>query len=186
MTITDHLIAPGATRGETGLALGTAFLGAAAAFALAVHAGYTALTIAVITFVAFDMFGGAVVNATTSAKHHFHRDSRTTRHHLGFVAIHVQPFLLAWATPGFTWATAAAIYATALCCALLITSSPPNLRRPSAFAVTTFALVCVTALLTVPQALAWFAPVLLIKLLLAHLLPVDPHPLPGSPAPAAA
>ncbi|MGX1810020.1 hypothetical protein ACWIGI_30255 [Nocardia sp. NPDC055321] len=186
MTLTDRLIAPGATRGEVTTALGAAFLGAAAAFALGAHAGYSALTLAVITFVAFDMFGGAVVNATTSAKRWFHRESRTARHHLGFVAIHVQPFLLAWVTPDFTWRTAAAVYATALCGALLITAAPRDLRRPIAFAVTAFALVCVTSLLTVPHALAWFAPILLIKLLLAHLLPEDSHPVSGGVAPAAA
>ncbi|HEX5881338.1 MAG TPA: hypothetical protein VF468_23940 [Actinomycetota bacterium] len=40
--------------------------------------------------------------------------------------------------------------------AVVVLAAPPELRRPVAFAATT---------------LAWFAPVLLIKLLLGHLLP---------------
>ena len=86
--IGDQLVAPGASRGEL----------------LVVDAATAALALAVIAVVAFDLFGGSVVNATAAAKRRFH----------------------------------------------------------SAIALTA---------VTVPAALAWFAPVLLIKLLLGHLLP---------------
>ncbi|GGV69016.1 hypothetical protein GCM10010277_78920 [Streptomyces longisporoflavus] len=48
----------------------------------------------------------AAVSATTAAKHHFHRLRRSARHHLGFVAARIQPFLLALCVPGFGWAAA--------------------------------------------------------------------------------
>ncbi|MEU7893232.1 hypothetical protein AB0B45_10215 [Nonomuraea sp. NPDC049152] len=173
MTLTERLIAPGATRGEAVLSFGTAFAGCALSVALGSAAGLPPLAVVVIAVVAFDLYGGAVVNATHAAKLWFHRQGRTARHHLGFVAIHVQPFVLAWAVPGFTWTAAAVIYASALAAALVVTAVPLPLRRPAAFAATALALVWTTAMVAVPGALAWFAPVLLIKLLLAHLLPEE-------------
>ncbi|MFE3451722.1 hypothetical protein ACFXJ8_22640 [Nonomuraea sp. NPDC059194] len=172
MTLTEHLIAPGATRGEAVLSFGTAFAGGALSVALALTAALPAPAVAVIAVIAFDLYGGAVVNATHAAKLRFHRRGRTARHHVGFVAVHVQPFVLAWAVPGFTWTAAAVIYASALAAALAVTAAPLPLRRPAAFAATALALVWTTAV-AVPGALAWFAPVLLIKLLLGHLLPEE-------------
>ncbi|AVH21722.1 hypothetical protein [Nocardia cyriacigeorgica] len=49
---------------------------------------------------------------------------------------------------------------------------PLGQRQPCA-APAAFGLVVVTSLIAVPQELLWFAPVLLIKLLLGHLLPEE-------------
>ncbi|WP_194834679.1 hypothetical protein [Nocardia sp. XZ_19_369] len=171
MNLTDRLIAPNATRGEVVTGFGAAFGGAALAFGLALHAQLSWLSVAVVTLVAFDMFGGAVVNATDSAKRWYHRPDRTSLHHLAFVAIHVQPFLLALVVPGFTWLAATVIYASALTGAALVTAAPRELRRPIAFGATAAALTITTSMLIIPHVVAWFAPLLLIKLLLAHLLP---------------
>ncbi|WP_063056298.1 hypothetical protein [Nocardia salmonicida] len=180
MTITDRLIAPNTTRSEAALCYSAAVAGAATAGLLAGHAGGSALVIAVVTLVGFDLFGGAVVNATDSAKRWFHRPGRQARHHLAFVAIHGQPFLLALVVPGFGWWTAAAIYGLVVAAAVTVTSTPHHLRTPVAFAATVFGTAITTAVLAVPPFLLWFGPVLLIKLLLAHLLPqpgiVDDNP----------
>jgi hypothetical protein len=96
-----------------------------------------------------------------------------SRHQLTFVALHLQPYLLAWTVPGFTWAAAAVIHGSALVGAVLVTVVPAPARRPVAFAVTAFALALVTGVLTAPPGLGWFAPLLLVKLLLAHLLPAE-------------
>ncbi|MEV6769176.1 hypothetical protein AB0N05_11175 [Nocardia sp. NPDC051030] len=169
-TLGDVLIAPGATPGEQLLGYGTALAGSALAVALAIHADLSILATIVIAFVAFDLCGGAVVNATTSAKRHFHRPGQTAWHHLAFVAIHVQPFLLALFVPDFGWYRAAAVYGLALTGAIAILAAPAALRRPLAFAWVTLALLLP---LGIPAVLAWVAPILLIKLLLAHLQPVD-------------
>ncbi|MFC4373187.1 hypothetical protein ACFO5K_03650 [Nocardia halotolerans] len=169
MTLTDRLIAPGATRSEAALCYSSAALGAATAGVLA--RDESALVIVVVALVGFDLFGGAVVNATAAAKRWFHRPGRGTRHHLAFVAVHVQPFLLALVVPGFGWVAAAAVYTIMLAAAVAVTSAPPHLRTPVAFAAAVFGVVITTAVLTVPAFLLWFGPVLLIKLLLAHLLP---------------
>ncbi|WP_280233881.1 hypothetical protein [Nocardia cyriacigeorgica] len=171
MTLTDRLIAPQATRAEVCLGFSAAIGGAATAFALSIAAGWSWITVAVVVVIAFDIFGGAVVNAMSSAKRWYHRPGRTSVHHLGFVAVHVQPFILAAVVPGFDWLAAAVIYAVALAGAVIVTVSPEALRRPIAFAATAFGLVAVTSLITMPHELMWFSPLLLIKLLLAHLLP---------------
>ncbi|WP_280344098.1 hypothetical protein [Nocardia neocaledoniensis] len=171
--LTDRLIAPGATRAEIALGFGVAACGAAGAAALAAGAQYSWLAVTVIAVLAFDLFGGSVVNAMGSAKRWYHRPGRTAVHHLGFVAIHVQPFLLAWVVPGFSWAAAATVYALTLTGAVVVTATSHPIRRPVAFAVTTLGLLVVTGSFTVPPEVGWFAPVLMIKLLLAHLLPEE-------------
>ncbi|MEV6275772.1 hypothetical protein [Nocardia sp. NPDC051832] len=173
MTLTDRLIAPDASRGEATCGYSAAILGASLVLVLGLHADLTGWRVAILTLVAFDMFGGAVVNSTCAAKRWYHRPGRTARHHLGFVAIHIQPFILALVVPGFTWPTAAAIYATAVLSALAVTVAAEPLRRPIAFATTVFGILLSTSILTVPAVAAWFAPILLIKLLIAHLLPEE-------------
>ncbi|MFD3704906.1 hypothetical protein ACFWUP_17350 [Nocardia sp. NPDC058658] len=175
MTITDRLIAPNATRSEAALCYSAAAVGAVTAGLLAKNS--SVLVIVVVTLVGFDLFGGAVVNATASAKRWFHRPGRDARHHLAFVAIHVQPFLLALVVPGFGWWTAAAIYGFVLAAAVVVTSAPDVLRTPIAFAATVFGVAITTSMLAVPSFLLWFGPVLLIKLLLAHLLPEPAVPM---------
>lgn len=135
-----NLIAPGATRLEALVCYSSAAAGAALSTVLAARSGLSALPLAVIAVVAFDLYGGAAVNATSSAKRHFHRDGRTWRHHLGFVAIHVQPFLLALVVPGFGWWTATVIYALALVGAVVVLGVPRPVRLPVAFAVTALAI----------------------------------------------
>ncbi|MFQ6230449.1 hypothetical protein [Nocardia sp. NPDC002869] len=172
------MIAPAATRAEIVLGYTAAALGAMTAGAVAWHAGGTLLVVGVIALVGFDLFGGAVVNATDSAKRWYHRPVRSSRHHLGFVAAHVQPFILALIVPGFGWWTAAAIYAIVFLAAVAVALSPREIRTPVAFVGAVFGVVVISGVFTVPAFLIWFAPVLLIKLLLAHLLP-GPEPQDG-------
>ncbi|GAA5049286.1 hypothetical protein HNP84_004310 [Thermocatellispora tengchongensis] len=165
------LVAPDAGRGEALSAYVTACAGAAFAAWLAVAAGYPWAAVALVAVIAFDLFGGAVANVIPAVSRRFHRPGRTRRHHAAFVAVHVHPFLIALAVPGFGWGQAAAVYAMTLAAALAVLAAPAHLRRPVAFALTVLACaVCVTVL-AIPAALAWFAPILLTKLLLAHLLP---------------
>lgn len=171
MTMTDRLIAPDATREEIALGYTAAVLGATTAGLLAWRAGQSAVVIVVVALVGFDLFGGAVVNATASAKRWYHRPGRSSRHHLGFVAAHIQPFILALLVPGFGWWTAAATYGIVFLAAAAVSSSPGRILTPVAFTCAVFGIAVTTAVLTVPAFLLWFGPVLLVKLLLAHLLP---------------
>ncbi|WP_327151810.1 hypothetical protein [Nocardia sp. NBC_01329] len=176
MTITDRLIAPDATGEEIALGYTAAVLGALTAGLLAWDASLSPVVTVVVALVGFDLFGGAVVNATASAKQWYHRSGRSSRHHLGFVAAHIQPFVLALMVPGFGWWTASAIYAIVFLAAVAVVLSPRRIRTPVAFAGAVFGVAVTSVLLEVPGFLLWFGPVLLIKLLLAHLLP-QPDPL---------
>lgn len=173
MKMIDILIAPRATTGEILTGFGAALGGTMLALALALWAELPLLAVLVVGVVAFDLFGGAVVNATRSAKRWYHREGRAARHHLFFVACHVQPFLLALVIPGFSWITAGAVYAATLTAAVLVTVTPEPIRRPVAFTLVVLGITLITSVATIPAVIAWFTPVLLVKLLLAHLLPEE-------------
>ncbi|NDL59853.1 hypothetical protein [Phytoactinopolyspora mesophila] len=98
---------------------------------------------------------------------------RSSSHQVGFVSAHVHPFPLAALTDGFAWIDAVATYATVLLGAVVVCASPNRLRRPVAFGVSAGVITVVVSLLEVAPHLAWFAPILTVKLLLAHLL--DDH-----------
>ncbi|MFC0623613.1 hypothetical protein [Kribbella deserti] len=164
--INDVLIAPGATMSDRLVSYGSAVAGAALALVLAIRQEWPWWTVAVVTVVAFDLFGGAVVNASSAAKRKYQAPGRTARNHLLFVALHVQPFVLALLVPEFAWTTALAIYAIALGGAVLVLQG----HRPTAFAITVLGLTVAPA----PEAVFWFTPVLLIKLLLSYLDPIRP------------
>ncbi|TDD24477.1 hypothetical protein [Nonomuraea diastatica] len=170
MSRIDHvLIAPGAPGGDRLLCYGAASAGAALALHQALRADLPWRAVVVVTIIALDLYGGAVVNATAAAKRTYHAPGRTARHHLIFVGIHVQPFLMAWFVPAFTWDAALTIYLIAWGGAAALQFAPPGVRRPAAFAIAVLGLT----LVTVPQAVAWFTPVLLIKLLLSYLQPAE-------------
>ncbi|GAA4942954.1 hypothetical protein GCM10023224_26910 [Streptomonospora halophila] len=182
--VADAMVAPQAGAGEIALTFGAAGAGSAAALAAGAAAGWPVAATAVAALVAFDYFGGAVANATASAKRRFHAPGRGGLHRLGFVALHVQPAVVAWAVPGFGWADAAAVYTLTLAAAVVVELTRPDLRRPAAFAAATLGIAAALALLGVPPQIAWLAPVGLIKLLLGHLLPGEVHAVPPAPADA--
>lgn len=178
----DFLVAPNASGGERLATYGGALAGTVLALTLALAADgdLGVWPLVVVGVVAFDAFGGAVANATTSAKRWWHRPGTTARGHFAFVATHVQPFVLAWAVPGFGWTTAAAVYGLVVAGAVAVLVAPAAVRRPVAFAAATLALTVLTTVPDIPRELLWFAPVLLIKLLLSHLLPESAGPGVGS------
>jgi hypothetical protein len=171
--IGDRLVGPGATTGEQAVTGAAVCAGVAVALGTALHAqaAWGWWQYAPAALVAADLFGGVAANATDAAKRWWHRPGRTARQHLGFVAAHVQPFALAWLLPGYDWTAAAVTYGLAFIAAVGIVAAPDRLRRPAAFAAGATAVAIVVQLPGVGPELAWFGPVLLVKLLLAHLLP---------------
>ncbi|KUH87555.1 MULTISPECIES: hypothetical protein [unclassified Mycobacterium] len=169
MSVFDRVVAPGATRDEIALSVAGAAAGAILAAALAWHAGWSPLAVVVVMVVAADGFGGVVVNATASNTRWFHRPKRTRALRISYVAAHVHPFVLALFVPGFSWTAAFVIYAVVLTAALAITVSPPTQRPPVAFLCAALCLAT-ASVLTIPTAVSWFAPVLIVQLLLSHQL----------------
>jgi hypothetical protein len=169
--VADRLVAPGAAPAELVLAFGIAFAGAALAVAQLGGTGAPAVAVAVVAVVAFDLFGGAVVNATAAAKRRFHATGTSPLRRFLFVAAHVQPYLLALVVPGMSWTAAAAVHGLVVLAAVAVVLAPPGVRRPLALGAAVLVIAAVPLLVAVPAALGWVAPVLVVKLLLGHLLP---------------
>lgn len=169
--LNDLLIAPGATRMERWLSYLTAVVGAGVAAAIGVAAGYPSPVVVVLAVLGFDLFGGAVVNATASVSRRFHTGVTAARRQVFFVAAHVHLPVLALILPAYPWSTAITLYAGTLAAAVLVATAAPMSKRPLAFAAASGLLVAAVTLLPAPPALAWLAPLLILKLLLGHLLP---------------
>jgi hypothetical protein len=166
------LVAPRATVAERSIAYVAGAGGAAGTLALALTTGddVSGLILLAVAVLGFDLFGGAVANATDAARRWWHRAGRGPKHHLGFVAAHVHPFLVAALVEGFTWTDAAVIYGMVLLAAVIVTLSPTQVRRPIAFGLAAAIITIAVSALEIPSQLAWFAPILTVKLVLAHLL----------------
>ncbi|ABP54803.1 hypothetical protein [Salinispora tropica] len=169
--LNDLLIAPGSTRMERWLSYLTAFVGAGVAAAIGAAAGYPSPIIVVLAVLGFDLFGGAVVNATAAVSRRFHTGVTAARRQVIFVAAHVHLPVLALILPAYPWSTAITLYAGTLTAAVVVATAGPTSKRPLAFAAAAGLLVVAVTLLPTPPALAWLAPLLILKLLLGHLLP---------------
>jgi hypothetical protein len=173
----DRFIGPGATRAELGLILGSALVGAAAvaAYALWKNLPWSPIQIAAAALLALDLVGGVVANATTAAKRWYHRPGRGFRQHLGFVVLHVHPFLVAWLFRDDNWTFGFLIYGYLLLATLLILAAPLYLQRPVAMALTLVGLVIGLVAFPPTPGMAWFVPVFYLKLLVSHLLKEWPY-----------
>ena len=171
--LADRLLGPDASRAEAGLALG-----AGAAFALAVPAlayargiEWTMVQAVVAGLLAFDLFGGAAVNASEAGRRFYHAPGRRTADHLGFVAAHVlHVAALAWLFRDGDWGYAAGFSALLLACAALVLAAPPHVRRPVTMVAYAAALVIALTATAPAPGMEWFIPVLYLKLLVAYLL----------------
>jgi len=168
----DRFMGPGATRGENGLALGSSLLGAAGivVYGLVGPGRWSGWQIGVLAVLGGDLLGGAVANATQTTKRWYHRPGRGARQHMGFTAMHVgYVALVAWLFRGLDVAYFAWVSAALLGSAAAVLRSPGYLKRPVAAGLVAGA--AVAGALTGPPALAWFLPVLWLKLIAGHAVP---------------
>jgi len=173
----DRFIGPGATPAEQALgwigALGVSL--AVLAYALLANPGWSLLQVIVLEVIAFDIGGGVVVNATGAAKRWYHRPGQGMAQPLGFVALHLHPFVIAWLFRDGAWLWAAGIYGWLIASTVLIGLVPTAIKRPLALLLALVGILA-DALLAAPLAgLGWFVPLLGIKLLVSHLVPEEPY-----------
>lgn len=145
-------------------------------YALVRPLGWSPVQLAVVALFAFDVAGGVSVNASPSARRWWHRPDQGRWAPLRFVLAHLHPFVLAFLFPAFTWVSAALLYGYVVAAALAIVLASRPLQRPLAFILYALSLLLALYLIRVPAGLEWFAPLYLLKLLLAHT-PPDPAPL---------
>ena len=169
----ERVVGPGMTRGETRLVLAACALGAACAAARMSAIGAEWYLVLLAGVMGFDLFGGAVCNATDTTKAWYHRSSVGWRDHALFVAPHVGYVVVVAALlrgPVFDVRYGIVVTSLLFLSASLVLASPPRLKRAVA------AGLCVAALGVVAaggptRGLEWFAPALFLKLLAGHLVP---------------
>jgi len=93
--VDDALIAPGATNTERLLGYGAGVCGAIFAGTTGALQGISGFGIVLLIVGGFDLFGGAVVNATPSCSRRFHTGKRSRGSALGFIAGHIHTLVLA-------------------------------------------------------------------------------------------
>lgn len=181
----DWLVGTGATRAERTL-MWAASLGGVALYGWAwttdqYQWGWWQYLLAMV--VAADLFGGAVANATNSAKRQYFGPlspdagpaGRLVHRQLLFAAMHVYPFLVVGLFPGGTWIWAIVVYGGMLASVTLLDRwCPVYLQRPVAVLILVAAIVG-NALVAAPEGWAWFIPVFVAKLVVGHAVREEPY-----------
>ncbi len=181
----DQFIGPGATRAEVLLQLAAAVAAPLALliYARAVGIGWSPVQTIVALLLAFDLAGGVVTNATSSAKRWYHRAGQGFWQHLLFIAVHVHPFVVAWLFRDGDWVFAVVLYGYLLAAAVIVLRVPLYLQRPTALILFCGALLLNSYVFPPTPGLEWFVPLFYLKLLVSHLLREEPYRPAGGSSP---
>ena len=161
------------TKAEAALVLSACTLGAVFAAARLEYLDGAPWKIAVAGFMGFDILGGAVCNATAPTRAWYHRPGQGWRDHLLFVIPHLAYVAVVAGVargPRFDVPYASSFMAGILIAAAIIIAAPPRLRAAVAFSAFLVLLVGMTIAFGTPVGFEWFAPGLLLKLLVGHLV----------------
>lgn len=171
----DRFVGPGMSNGEHNLLIGSTVVGAAL---VALHLSVLGLAwpfVLLGALIGADVIGGAVCNMTETTKRWYHRSGQRPRDHLSFIALHLLHVgIVAWAFrgAGFDATYALTIGGSLLASAIIVLAAPTTLRSPLA----TMLYACVLGLsfyaLGPTQGLEWFVPLLFVKLLIGHAVPL--------------
>ena len=149
---------------------------AAPIYAQTLSVDWTYLQLGLISLLGFDLVGGVLTNATSSAKRWFHRAGQTWQHHLAFVSIHIfHIFLVALLFRGSDWGFLAIASGYLIGSSILILQTPLYLQRPVAFGLYGLALLGNSYLFAPTVGLEWFLPLFFLKILISHLLKEVPY-----------
>ena len=138
--------------------------------------GWTVPQFTIATLLTMDMVGGAITNATNTAKRWYHREGQGFQQHFLFIAIHAtQLFLVAWFFCGsHWWSFFGILYGYLLVTAFVILSVPLSLQRPVAILCYVGSILINCYVIAPIPGLEWFVPVFFLKLLISHLLEEAP------------
>ncbi len=174
----DRFVGPGATNTELLLQIGGAVASAVFIVIIAAYAdlGWTIVQNIVAAFLALDIAGGIITNATSSGKRWYHRAGQGTAQHMTFVALHViQPLLVVVFFDLGNWWFVIGGYGYALIAASIILYVPLYLQRPIAGLLLAVGIALSLYVIPVPRYFEWFLPLYFIKLLFSHLLREEPY-----------
>ncbi|MEU6313027.1 hypothetical protein [Streptomyces sp. NPDC047014] len=176
----ERFMGPGKSRSESvvesvGLT-GCAVLLAAGLWGSGAVREWSAGQVTVVALMGLDLVGGVLTNATNAAKRWYHRaDPGARRARLLFVSAHLlhlgaMGLYVLGGDLGWTAGNAVLLLGGAMA----VEYAPLHLRRPVAMAALMAAVLVNLFWLPVAVALAWFAPLFFLKLLVCHLVPEAP------------
>ncbi|MFE7098138.1 hypothetical protein [Streptomyces erythrochromogenes] len=176
----ERFMGPGKSRSENAVEtvglVGCALLLAAGVWNSGAARDWSTGQLVVVALAGLDLIGGVLTNATNAAKRWYHRADPTARRaRLLFVSahlIHLAAMGLFVLDGDLDWTLGNA--ALLLGGAVAVEFAPVRLRRPVAMAVLMAAVLVNLFWLPVTTALAWFAPLFFLKLLVCHLVPEAP------------
>lgn len=174
----DRFVGPGATSAEFWLQLVPAVVAGIALplYALLGDLGWNLVQVLVAGLLAFDMTGGIVTNATSTAKRWYHREGQGVWQHFGFILVHgAQIFLVAWLFRGLDWPFFGTFYSYLIVTSLVILWAPLYLRRPLALILYCGAVVLGLYVFPAAAGMEWFVPFFFLKLLVSHLVKEAPY-----------
>lgn len=171
----DRFVGPGMSKGENALLFGSTLVGAAL---VALHLSALGLSWPLVllgALIGADVIGGAVCNMTETTKRWYHRPEHRPRDHLKFIALHVLHIVVvAWAFrgEGFDAIYAFTIGGWLFASAITVLFAPAALRSPLATTLFAVALGLSLYALGPTPGFEWFVPLLFVKLLIGHAVPL--------------
>ena len=154
----------------------TIFAIAAPIYAQTLAVDWTYLQLRLISFLGFDLLGGVLTNATSSAKRWFHREGQTWKNHLVFVSVHlVHIFTVTLLFRNSDWSFFWIVSGYLMVSAIAILRTPLYLQHPLALGLYSLALLGNLYLFDSTPCLEWFLPLFFLKLLVSHLLYETPY-----------
>lgn len=174
----DKIICPGATPTEIVLQFIVATIAVIIAllYASNMTSKWSLTQYLVCGALAFDIVGGIISNATSSAKRWYHRDGQGFEQHFMMVTRHlVHLMLVSWLYLAFDieWFLVAGGYL--LLAAIVILSVPVYLQRPVSLIAYSSVLLLSSSLLAKPTGLEWFLPLFYLELLVSYLVKEEPY-----------
>lgn len=173
----DKFAGPGWSPAENAILFSATLLGGVFVPLWAAIAGYgwNFWQYLVAFLLALDIVGGAVTMAALPGKRWYHRQGQCWRQHLGFIAMHLHPFLVAWLfapdDQGMLWGYALVSYIYLLLGTFAVLAAPRQLKRPLGTALVAGGCLLNGLVVEPPPGFVWFLPVFYVKLLLSHLVP---------------
>ncbi len=176
--IIDELIGPGATHGEIILVLVCSILGGSLLifYQYVMNLGWNLVQIIVGAVIAFDIGGGVVANATSTAKRWYHRQGHGTKQLLGFIVIHfIHPILITIFFTQLDWIYFITVYGYLLISAGIVLATPLYLKRPMSMVMVSGAVILNSYVITVIPGFEWFLPIFILKLVVGHIVREEPY-----------
>ena len=171
----DRFVGPGMSVGENALMISSTIIGGLLVAAHLASLGFAWPLILLGALIAADVIGGAICNMTETTKRWYHRAEQRPRDHLGFVTLHLLHIVaVAWAFrgAGFDAVYAITVGGWLLASAVIVLYAPAALRSPLATMLYTIALGLSLYALGPTPGLEWFVPLLFVKLLIGHAIPL--------------